>query len=70
MILIKALSTKAYHRRASGDCGTSGKLCCTGILTKLERKQVCPFQSSNVLSQGIHMPNMNALVLHNGIRHV
>ena len=26
IILIKPLTTKAYHRRASGDCGTSGFL--------------------------------------------
>ena len=28
IILIKPLTTKAYDRRASGDCGTSGRLCC------------------------------------------
>ena len=26
IILIKPLTTKAYDRRASGDCGTSGSL--------------------------------------------
>ena len=30
IILIKPLSTKAYDRRASGDCGTSG-FCCIGL---------------------------------------
>ena len=28
IILIKPLTTKAYDRRASGDCGTSGVLIC------------------------------------------